>query len=53
MRRIGRAGGDDTKELCMLSISGVGVFCYEIPAAAGPAGGVARPASGCRQARHS
>jgi Protein of unknown function (DUF3551) len=42
-----------TKELCMLSVSGVGGYCFENPGYRGPAAAVARPARGRRQARHS
>jgi hypothetical protein len=32
-----------TKELCMLSVSGVGGYCYLNPGYRGPVAGVARP----------
>jgi Protein of unknown function (DUF3551) len=33
-----------TKELCQMTISGVGGFCYQNPGYRGPAAGAARPA---------
>jgi Protein of unknown function (DUF3551) len=42
-----------TKELCMLTISGVGGYCYENPGYQGRAAGAARPAHKQRPGRPS